>query len=460
MPFAVTATVSFLLVLGIMVLVHEFGHFAVAKLCGVRVEVFSLGFGPRLFGVKWGDTDYRVSALPLGGYVKMSGETPGSETTGDPGEFSSHPRWQRVLIAVAGPVANFILAFVLMAGLYMMHNEVQLYLSQPAVLDVVPSSSPAGRAGLESGDRIIRFDSQQNPTWEQLGDRAVLDANTTVPITVERTVNGQTKQFSTELLLADPSKGQDFDITSLGLIPKEQDGPVVIQDLIPDNPAVKAGLKSGDAILSVDGQTVHGVLSMIAILDQNGDKPANLVVERKGRQFTLSIQPVWTDFGSTSEPAGWRLGFQPTPPPFTVEQLPLGKAMSRSFSYNLRYSGYIIDILHRLFTRHAAVMQQLSGPIGIARMTGEAAEMHGWEPIIGLTALISLNLGIMNLLPIPILDGGMILLLCIEGLLRRDLKQEFKERVYQVAFVMIIVLFAIIMVNDVSKLNLFSKFKP
>ena len=459
MPFAVTATVSFLLVLGIMVLIHEFGHFAVAKLCGVRVEVFSLGFGTRLFGIKWGDTDYRVSALPLGGYVKMSGETPGAETTGDPGEFSSHPRWQRVLIAVAGPVANFILAFVLMAGLYMMHNEVELYLSSPAVLDVVPPTSAAGRAGLKSGDRIIRFDEEQNPTWEKLGDRAVLDANSTVPITVERVVDGQTKQFSTALLLADPSKGQDFDITSLGLIPKEQDGPVIIQDLMPGDPAIKAGLKRGDGIISINGQMVHGVLSMMAVLDQSGNKPANLLIVRDGRQLNVTAQPVWLDFGN-SEPAGYRLGFTAALPPFTVEQLPLGKAISRSISYNLRYSGYILDILHRLFTRHSAVMQQLSGPIGIARMTGEAAEMHGWEPIIGLTALISLNLGIMNLLPIPILDGGMILLLCIEGLLRRDLKQEFKERVYQVAFVMLILFFAIIMVNDVSKLNLFSKLKP
>jgi len=457
MPFAVTATVSFLLVLGIMVLIHEFGHFAVAKLCGVRVEVFSLGFGTRLFGFKWGDTDYRVSALPLGGYVKMSGETPGSETTGEPWEFNSRPRWQRVLIAVAGPVANFILAFVLMAGLYMMHNEVEVYLSQPAVLDVVPPTSPAGRAGLKSGDRIIRFDGEMNPTWEKLGDRAVLDANSTVPITVERTVDGQTRQFSTELLLSDPSKGQDFDISALGLIPREQNGPVIVQDVTPGDPAAQAGLQSGDGILSIDGQAVHGVLSIIAVLDQNGGRAASLLVERDGRQLSLTAQPVWMD---STEPAGYRLGFSATPPPFTVEQLPLDKALRRSFSYNLRYSGYILDILHRLFTRHAAVMQQLSGPIGIARMTGEAAEMQGWEPLIGLTALISLNLGIMNLLPIPILDGGMILLLCIEGLLRRDLKQEFKERIYQVAVVMLILVFAIIMVNDVSKLNLFSKLKP
>ncbi|MGA8111390.1 MAG: RIP metalloprotease RseP [Acidobacteriaceae bacterium] len=459
MPFAVTATVSFLVVLGVMVLIHEFGHFAVAKLCGVRVEVFSLGFGTRLFGVKWGETDYRVSALPLGGYVKMSGETPGAETTGDPGEFSSHPRWQRVLIAVAGPIANFLLALVLMAGLYMMHNEVETYLEAPAVLDVVPPNSPAGRAGLETGDRIVRFDVEKNPTWEKLTDRAALDVNSTVPITVSRSVNGQTKEFSTELLLADPSKGQDFDITSLGLIPKEQDGPVVIQDVMPGDPADKAGLKPGDGVISVDGQTVHGVLSMIAILDQKGNTPANLLVERNGHSFNLSIQPIWIDYG-TSEPAGYRLGFTPALPPFHVEQLPLPEALSHSISYNLRNTGYILDILRRMFKPHSEVMQQLRGPIGIAQMTGEAAQMHGWEPLIGLTALISLNLGIMNLLPFPILDGGMILLLAIEGLLRRDLKQEFKERIYQVAFVMIILFFAFVMVNDVSKLNLFSKLKP
>jgi regulator of sigma E protease len=458
MPFAVIATVSFLLVLGVMVLVHEFGHFAVAKLCGVRVEVFSLGFGTRLFGVKWGDTDYRVSALPLGGYVKMSGETPGAETTGDPGEFSSHPRWQRVLIAVAGPVSNFILAFVLMAGLYMMHNEVEQYLDSSAVLDVVPPNSPAGRVGLQTGDRIIRFDSEKNPTWEKLDETASLDANSTVPITVERSVNGQSKRFSTELLLADPTKGQDFEIESLGLLPKEQDGPVIVEDVTPGYPAIKAGLKAGDGVVSVNGQVVHGVHAIIAVLDEAGNKPANLVIQRDGKQFSITVQPIWADNG-IGEP-GYRIGFATAQPPFHVEQLPLPQAVRRSVSYNLHYSGLILEILHRMFTRHGAVMQQLSGPIGMARMTGEAAEMHGWEPIIGLTALISLNLGIMNLLPIPILDGGMILLLCIEGLLRRDLKQEFKERMYQVAFVMLILFFAFIMVNDVSKLNLFSKLKP
>lgn len=458
MPFAITATVSFLVVLGVMVLVHEFGHYFLCKLCGVRVEVFSLGFGPRLFGVKWGETDYRVSALPLGGYVKMAGEMPGTETTGDPGELNSHPRWQRVLIAVAGPAANFLLAFALMAGLYMMHNEVEQYLEAPAVLDIVPPNSPASRAGLESGDRIVKFDGQKNPTWEQLEDRAALDVNSNAPITVERTVNGQTKQFSTELLITDPTKGADFDIASLGLIPREQNGPVMIQDVMPGNPAAKAGLKPGDALLAVDGYTVHGVPSVMAILDAAGNKPATLQLERAGKQLTLTVQPIWADY--EGETPGYRLGFSAVPPPFNVEQLPLPEAISRSVSYNLRSTGYILDILERMFRPHSAVMEQLRGPIGIAQMTGEAAEAHGWEPLIGLTALISLNLGIMNLVPFPILDGGMILMLAIEGLLRRDLKQELKERIYQVAVVVIILFIAFVMVNDVSRLDLFSKLRP
>lgn len=457
MSFALLSIVSFFVVLSVMVLVHELGHFIVAKACGVRVEAFSLGFPPRLFGFKYGDTDYCVGALPFGGYVKMSGETPGSGT-GDAAEFSSQPRWQRVLIAVAGPVANFILAFVLMAGLYMMHNEVEVYVDNPAVLDVVPPSSPAGRAGLEAGDRIVRFGADHNPTWEMVDERAALDANSTVPITVQRTINGQSKEFSTELFVSDTSKEDGPDLDKLGLLPKQQNGPVIIRDLLPGNPAAKAGLKIGDGIVAIDGQQVHGVLSIIAVLDEAGNKPANLLVERDGHQFSVSVQPVWTQFAG--EAPGYRLGFTPALPPYKVEQLPLPQAVRQSIKFNVRNSSLILDVLHRIFTHHAAVMQQLNGPIGIARMTGQAAEMPGWQPLIELSAMISLNLGIMNLLPIPILDGGMILLLIIEGVMRRDIRQEVKERVYQVAFVMLILFFAFIMVNDVSKLNLFAKLKP
>ena len=446
-----------LVVLGIMVLVHEFGHFAVAKLFGVRVEVFSIGFGKRLFGFRRGDTDYRISLLPLGGYVKMSGEAPGEARTGDPGEFASHPRWQRILIGLAGPAANFLLAFFLMTGLYMMHNEVPNYLSAPAVTDVVPPDSPAARAGVKPGDRIVRFDKDTNPTWEQVGMRAALDENTYIPITVQRSVEGQVQRLDLELFVADANKGQDFDLESVGLLPRVQDGPLGIRDVMPGSPAERAGLKAGDAIVSIEGQAVHSVAAVMALLQQTHGKPVNLTVQRGTETLNLTTTPMWGDDGTGR--MGYRLGFHPALAPFHVEQLPLAKAVSESVHVNLRYSGLILDVLRRLVSRHSNV-QQLSGPIGIARETGEAVTAPGWQPLIGTMALISLNLGIFNLLPIPILDGGMILLLLIEGILRRDLNQEFKERVYQVAFVVLVLFAAFVMFNDVAKLNILSKLKP
>ena len=196
MSFFLTSTVSMLVVLGIMVLVHEFGHFAVAKLCGVRVEVFSVGFGKRLFGFRRGDTDYRLSLLPLGGYVKMSGESPGEESTGDPAEFNAHPRWQRILIGLAGPVSNFLLALLLMTGFYMMHNEVEAFRSQPANIDFVSDHTGCGHAGLKPGDVITRFDNVNNPTWEQVSIRAAMNVGQTIPVDVNR--DGQT--VSTQLI--------------------------------------------------------------------------------------------------------------------------------------------------------------------------------------------------------------------------------------------------------------------
>ncbi|WP_158751045.1 RIP metalloprotease RseP [Acidobacterium sp. S8] len=457
MPFALTAIFSMLVVLGIMVLVHEFGHFAVAKFFRVRVEVFSIGFGTRLFGFRRGDTDYRLSLLPLGGYVKMAGENPTEERTGDPGEFASHPRWQRVLIGLAGPVANFILAFALMTGYYMMHNEVEQYLYGPAVVDLVPVNSAAAHAGLQSGDRIIKFDKDVNPTWEKVRIRAALDANSSVPFTVERNTNSQTTQVSGSLFLVDSSKGQDFEIENIGLIPRYQSGPLKVQGIEPGFPADKAGLKSGDLINSINGQALHSVAAVMAFLQQQNGQPVTLNVDRNGQPETLRIQPTWADNGEGQ--MGYRLGFKAELPPFRVEQLPLPQAIRRSVVFNLHNAGYIVDVLHRLFTRRSQV-QQLMGPVGMARYTGEAVTMPGWQPIITLMALISINLGIFNLLPIPILDGGMILLLMIEGTIRRDLNQQFKERVYQVAFVVLVLFAVFVMFNDVSKFAIFSKLKP
>ena len=462
MPFALVATLSMLVVLGIMVLVHEAGHFITAKLCGVRVEVFSVGFGKRILGFRRGDTDYRLSLLPLGGYVKMAGEgTTGENSTAepgaDPGEFGARPRWQRILIGFSGPVSNFLLAFLLMTGLYMMHNEVDSYMRGPAVIDFVPQASAAARAGLLAGDRIVRFGGDKSPTWQQIGIRTGLDASTTIPVTVERVTNGVPQQTTVELPLSSATKSESPDLEALGLEPRIQDAPLTIHEVTPDYPLAKAGVQKGDQLVALNGVKLHSTTSVMAYLQQSGDKPVDVTINRGGSTLQLAVTPMLGDDGTGR--IGYRLGFRPEPPPFTVEQLPLPEAMRRSVAFNEQNSGYIVEVLRKLFSRHSNV-KQLSGPIGIARVTGEAITMPGWQPIIGEMALISLNLGIFNLLPFPILDGGMILLLVIEGAMRRDLNQQFKERIYQVAFVVLVLFAVFVMFNDVSKLSIFSKVRP
>jgi regulator of sigma E protease len=453
MSFFLTSTVSMLVVLGIMVLVHEFGHFAVAKLCGVRVEVFSVGFGKRLFGFRHGDTDYRLSLLPLGGYVKMSGESPGEESTGDPAEFNAHPRWQRILIGLAGPVSNFLLALLLMTGFYMMHNEVEAFRSQPADIDFISDHSAAATAGLKAGDLITRFDSVNNPTWEQVSIRAAMNVGQTIPVDVKR--DGQS--ISMQLAIPTPTGTDDFDFDTVGFVPRMQEGPIRIRQVEAGMPAAKAGLKAGDQILSFDGLALHSIDAMLAFQQQDSGRPIQLTALRNGQSFQIELQPIMAD-----EPNGhklYRIGITPNLPPFKIQQLPLPEALRQSVRFNLRYSGLILEVLHRMVTRRFAV-QDLSGPIGIARQTGLAVEQPGWQPIIGLMSIISLNLGIFNLLPIPILDGGVIVLLLIEGVMRRDLNQEFKERIYQAAFVVLLIFAAFVMFNDISKLQVFTKLKP
>jgi regulator of sigma E protease len=453
MSFFLTSTVSMLVVLGIMVLVHEFGHFAVAKLCGVRVEVFSIGFGKRLFGFRRGDTDYRLSLLPLGGYVKMSGETPGEASTGDPAEFNAHPRWQRILIGLAGPVSNFLLALLLMTGFYMMHNEVEAFRSQAANIDFVSDHTAAANAGLKPGDVITRFDNVSNPTWEQVSIRSAMNVGQMIPVDVQR--DGQT--VSTQLVVPNPTGSDDFDFDTIGFVPRMQEDPIRVRQIEAGMPAAKAGLQAGDQILSVDGMKLHSVDAMLAFLQQGNGRPIQLTALRDGKTFQITLQPIMADAGNGRKL--YRIGFAPNLPPFKIQQLPLPDALKQSVHFNLRYSGLILEVLHRMVTRRFAV-QDLSGPIGIAKQTGLAVEQPGWQPIIGLMSIISLNLGIFNLLPIPILDGGVIVLLLIEEIMRRDLNQEFKERIYQAAFVVLLIFAAFVMFNDISKLQVFSKLKP
>ena len=186
MPDFLISLIAVVVILGFMILIHEFGHYAVAKWLGVRVEVFSIGFGKRLLGFRKGDTDYRISAIPLGGYVKMSGENPMDERTGDPAEFLSHSRWHRFLIAIAGPTMNIMLAIFLLTSVYMVHYEYPVFMDKPAVIDGVRANSAAAQADLKPGDRIIKIDGITNPTWEQVQPRVMISPNQPLAVTIQR----------------------------------------------------------------------------------------------------------------------------------------------------------------------------------------------------------------------------------------------------------------------------------
>ena len=452
------ALAAFIVLIGLMVIVHEFGHFAVAKLCKVRVEAFSFGFGPRLFGVKYGDTDYKVCLLPLGGFVKMTGESPeqnleapGTETPppiDDPGAFTAHPRWQRMLIGLAGPVANFVLAFVLMVIYFGWLNEVPVYQVHTTTVEWVIPGSAAAQAGIQTGDVIRRFDSKRNPDWDDVRNQIDLNVNQTVPVTVER--NGQL--ISSNFHIPTVVKNEDYPFSETGLLPQILSGPIHAQEVQSGMPADQAGLRAGDDIQSVDGLHFHYVVNLLDYMQEGKGKPLTLVVLRNGATVTLIASPAKLD-------SGWKLGFVPTPPPMRKDPLPINRAASRSLAFCVDKSTLIFETLQHLLS-HKVSVTQLAGPVGIARVAGEAAQSKSWAEGLGLAGIISLNLGILNLLPFPILDGGMILFLLIEGVIRRDINMAVKERIYQAAFVLLIAFFVFTVFNDLSKFPIFSHVKP
>jgi len=422
-------------VLGIMILVHEFGHYAAAKYFGVRVDVFSLGFGKRLTGFHKNGTDYRISALPLGGYVKMAGENPLESRTGAPDEFMSHPRWQRFVIAVAGPAMNILLAIVLLTGVFMVHYEHPVFLDQPAVVGWVLENSPAANAGVQTGDRIVRIDGVQNPTWEDVMIKVMVSPKQPVDVALQRG-----NQIIEKELLPQPEGSEQYG--TIGWVP---DQPITVTELEPDMPATKAGLKLGDDLVAVNGTPMRSLFDVIHYLQQNGSKSVEVTAMRNGQPVKLTMTPVQTSDGNQKT---YRLGFRSEP--VHVDKLPFAQALNRSLEENKRYSLLIVDLVRKMLERKVSI-KQMEGPIGIARASGDAARQPGWTPLLGLMAMISLNLGIFNLLPIPILDGGIILLLIIEGVMRRDISMRLKQRIYETAFVFLVLFFVVVIYNDLMK---------
>jgi regulator of sigma E protease len=426
--------VSVSIVLGIMVLVHEWGHFIVAKSFGVRVEIFSIGFGTRLWGYKRGDTDYRVSALPLGGYVKMAGDNPLEDRKGDPDEFLSKPRWQRVLIALAGPAMNIVLSVILVAGIYMRGSKQPAFLDRPMDLVGVLQDSPAQKAGLMPGDHIVSVNGVSNPTW----DRAQLELMSTLPgralsIAVDR--NGQQLSFSVP---AAQSVEEVFGY------PQDH---LIVSAVSPGTPAERSGLMAGDVIMKVNGIALANGAEFPPIVDKSQSQPLDLEVQRGDRTLHIQIRP--QQVSATSGVPRWQIGVLRTGD-LVDRRLSFGAAIIESVGMNALMARQVSYVVVELFRGNIS-LKQLEGPLGIARESGRAAK-QGLAELFSLMAMIGVNLAVLNLLPIPPLDGGHILMLFIEGTIRRDLSVRVKERFVTVSMVFLLLVFAIVMYNDVLRL--------
>jgi regulator of sigma E protease len=426
------------IVLGFMILIHEFGHYAAAKYFGVRVEVFSIGFGKRLLGFTKGDTDYRISAIPLGGYVKMSGENPMDDRTGDPGEFLSHPRWQRFIVALAGPAMNIMLAVALLTGVYMVHYEYPAVLDELARVGWVNPNTPADKAGIQKGDRIVRVEDIENPNWEQVEVKCALSPNQPLKFGIER--DGKVME---KVLVPEPFGPNQYG--DAGWVPKESSVPLTVVEH--GMPAEKAGLKIGDQILTANGQDIPALQALVQMLNRTKDQPLEIVVLRNGQTRTFTVKPTLAP-GGPSQELRYRIGIASVPT--KVVKLAFADALKRSLSDNKKSSFLILELLQKMVERKVS-MRQVDGPIGIGSAVGQAAREEGWTPLLLITAAISLNLGIMNLLPIPILDGGVILLLFIESLMQKEISLPIKERIYQAAFVFLVLFAVMVIYNDLVK---------
>jgi len=431
-----TNTLGLILVLGVLVFFHELGHFMFAKLFGVGIEVFSLGFGKRLFGFRYGDTDYRVSALPLGGYVKMVGENPDEEITGSEVEYLSKPKWQRLIILVAGPAMNIMLAFVLTVAVYQLGVQVRADSDDPVVLGLVEPESPAAVAGRERGDRIVSVDGEPLDDWEQFRIRILISANQPLDLGVIR----DGREMEIEITPEAATEQQTGRIGVTDPVPPEI-GPVEEGGI-----ADAAGLQQGDVVTAVEGQPIHHWNQLLEALADSVDEPLLLEVQRGVSQFETSLTPRGNDEGLI------QLGCAPVADHFIkLRRYPFNEALVEAGSELKSQSLLLGQILKRLFTGRMSV-RTLSGPIEIARFSGQATRTGDPSVLMQFMAFISLQLGIINLLPIPVLDGGQIAMILFEAAIRRDLSLQVKERIMQVGVIILVSLMAVVITLDVTKL--------
>ena len=422
-----TTLISFFFVLGVLVFVHELGHFLVAKKAGIRVEQFSLGYPPKAVGVTIGETEYCLSWLPLGGYVKVAGMADfGHETSkGESWEFQSQPRWIQMSVMVAGPAMNFVLAFLLILGVRLGAGE-YAFMASTRVGKVEATSSLHG-AGLLSGDRILTVGGEVVTDWEELSSALESRAGHTVTVGVERGAD----RLSLDALLDQKSGLEPYIPAGVGTV-------------LPGNPAEGIGLKSGDRIVGVDGVRVAQWFEMSREISARPGQEFELQWVRDGVEMSAMITP------RSEEVDGKIVGRIGIGMPMDRVPVSFGKAVTRSGTEMVRLSTAIFGFVKRLVSGQESG-RSLAGPVAIAQMAGQSAE-QGWEPLFSFMALLSVNLAVLNLLPIPMLDGGHLTILTVEAIIRRELSVRQKEVLQQMGFAFLLMLMIYVTFSDILRI--------
>jgi regulator of sigma E protease len=438
----VTTLLSFAFVLGVLVFIHELGHFLAAKRIGIKVLKFQLGFNPTILSFKRGDTEYGIGALPLGGYVKMAGENPDEARSGRSDEFLSRSKWERFQVLVMGPAMNLALAFVLTAVVLYQGAQVPVFEDQPVVIGSIAEGSPASKVDLRRGDRIVSVAQRSVDTWEQFYLEVATKVNRSIDLGVVR--DGVERAINVTPV---PAKDTRFEVGDVGVLP---DVHPHVPTVNPGEPADRAGVKPGDMVVAVDGKTITFRTQLREAIASHPGREITLSVLRDGKPLDIRVTP------DKRGDIGW-LGIGLSDATKSVKP-GVVEAVRLSVEKNVQYAGLIFETVWGLVTRETSP-KQLMGPVAIAQLSGESAQL-GWIALFSLMASISLNLGLLNLLPIPVLDGGHILIMALEGLARRDFSSRVKEKMLVAGFVVLMMLMVTVIYNDLTRISWIERLMP
>ncbi|MFN3787990.1 MAG: RIP metalloprotease RseP [Sulfurihydrogenibium azorense] len=432
---------AFLIMLGVLITIHELGHFLFARLFGVKVESFSIGFGPPIFKWKGKETEYQIALIPLGGYVKMYGEDSMTEPIqgnidksafSDPRSFHSKPNWQKMLIAFAGPLFNIVLAIILFIAVYIIGVKEPAYLSQPVVVGYVEKNSIAEKVGIQPFDKIVKVNGKEVKNWKEFTIEIGMKAGKNVEIEILR--NGSIQKIS--VILPEDMTKQSFGISPVL--------PAKVGKVLENSPAAKAGLKEGDIIVGVNGRPINTWFEFADFMASLKEKQSvNLLVKRDNKIFSIMLEPQYNE-----ELKKYTIGIAPKFETVTIQYSPI-EAVGKTLEKTKDLTVAIYNVVAGLITGEVS-FKTLGGPISIAKFSGEALET-GVSTFLFAMAFISLQLGYLNLLPIPVLDGGLILILLIETIIRRPLPDKAKEYLAYFGFALLGTLMIYVIFNDILR---------